>query len=233
MRQKPRTVLTQFDRSTPSRSTVAHDGVIADLDAEEQEPAQQVPSGARNAARFEMISAAARPVAPRCFWHGRQSGMPTKYVSGDLFGNAHNAQAFAHGCNCQGSMGAGIAKEFRSRYPVMYEEYRRRCKAQPKQFDLGDCWLWKAENQPWVFSLGTQESYWRSRASYEAIETALRSMRRQADAERINRIAMPRIGVGYGGLSWMKVRAIMETAFGDWRGTLVVYEEYVSGGSKR
>ena len=155
--------------------------------------------------------------------------MPIRFISGDLFDNEHSAQAFAHGCNCQGSMGAGIAKTFRARYPEMYEEYRRRCKAEPRQFNLGDCWLWKADDQPWVFNLGTQESYWRSRASYEAIETALREMRRQAGAEGITSIAMPRIGVGYGGLSWKKVRAIVETGFGDWPGTLMVYEEYVPG----
>ena len=40
---------------------------------------------------------------------------------------------------------------------------------------------------------------------------------------------MPRIGVGYGGLSWKKVRAIVEAVFGDWDGTLVVYEEFVPG----
>jgi len=40
--------------------------------------------------------------------------MTTQYVSGDLFDNTHEAQAFAHGCNCQGSMGAGIAKTFRT-----------------------------------------------------------------------------------------------------------------------
>jgi ribA/ribD-fused uncharacterized protein len=113
----------------------------------------------------------------------------------------------------------------------MYEEYRSRCKAEPRQFNLGDCWLWKADDQPWVFNLGTQEGYWRSRASYEEIETALREMRRQADAEGITSIAMPRIGVGYGGLSWKKVRAIVEAAFGDWTGLLVVYEEYVPGRS--
>ena len=56
-------------------------------------------------------------------------------------------------------------------------------------------------------------------------------MRQQADAEGIERIAIPRIGVGYGGLSWKKVRAIVEEVFGDWPGTLVVYEEYVPGAS--
>jgi len=99
--------------------------------------------------------------------------MPIQYVSGDLFDNAHHAQAFAHGCNSQGSMVAGIAKTFRSRYPEMYEEYRRRCKSDPRQFNLGDCWLWKADDQPCVFNLCAQEGYWRSRASYEAIEVAL------------------------------------------------------------
>src|SRR6185437_4157628 len=92
-------------------------------------------------------------------------------------------QAFAHGCNCQGSMGAGVAKTIRALYPAMYEEYRRRCKAEPRQYNLGDCWLWKDADRPWVFNLGTQEGYWRSRASYEAIEAALRRMREQADAE--------------------------------------------------
>lgn len=43
---------------------------------------------------------------------------------------------------------------------------------------------------------------------------------------------MPRIGVGYGGLSWKKVRAIIERVFDDWAGTLVVYEEFVPGGSE-
>ncbi len=109
--------------------------------------------------------------------------MPIEYVSGDLFANAHGAEAFAHGCNCQGSMGAGIAKGFRERYPHMYEEYRARCKAQPRQFNLGDAWLWKAEGQPWVFNLGTQEGYWRARASYEAIEQALVRMRDLAESE--------------------------------------------------
>ena len=153
--------------------------------------------------------------------------MPICFVSGDLFANEHHVQAFAHGCNCQGSMGAGIAKTFRARYPAMYEEYRRRCKAEPRQFNLGDCWLWEAEDQPWVFNLGTQEGYWRSRASYEAIEAALREMMRQADDRGVTSIAIPRIGVGYGGLSWRKVRVIIEAAFSEWSGMLVVYEEFV------
>jgi len=153
--------------------------------------------------------------------------MPIQFVAGDLFRNEHGVRAFAHGCNCQGSMGAGIAKTFRAQYPEMYEEYRRRCKADPREFNLGDCWLWKADDRPWVFNLGTQEGYWRARASYEAIEEALGTMRRQADAEGVATIAIPRIGVGFGGLSWKKVRVNVERVFTDWSGQLIVYEEFV------
>lgn len=52
-------------------------------------------------------------------------------------------------------------------------------------------------------------------------------MRAPAAAEAIQTIAIPRIGVGYGGLSWKKVRALVERIFADWPGTLYVYEEYV------
>lgn len=153
--------------------------------------------------------------------------MPIEYVDGDLFANAHQVQAFGHGCNCQGSMGAGIAIGFRERYPAMFEEYRAKCKAEPRQFNLGDAWLWKDADNPWVFNLATQEKTWRARASYEAIEQALTRMRQLADENNISSIAIPRIGVGYGGLSWKKVKAIVETIFADWPGRLVVYEQFV------
>jgi O-acetyl-ADP-ribose deacetylase (regulator of RNase III) len=165
--------------------------------------------------------------------------MPVEYVSGDLFANRVGAQALAHGCNCQGSMGAGIAVGFRERYPAMFEEYRRRCKVKPREFNPGDVFLYKArEGKPWVFNLATQEGYWRSRATYEAVEQALRRMRELADLEGITSVAMPRIGAGMGGLSWRRVRDLIERVLGDWTGTAYVYDTFVpepqlpdSGGS--
>jgi O-acetyl-ADP-ribose deacetylase (regulator of RNase III) len=154
--------------------------------------------------------------------------MSIHYITGDLFANHYQAEAFAHGCNCQGAMGAGIAVGFKQRYPDMYQEYRQRCKAEPRQFSLGDVFLWQECDQPAVFNLATQGGYWQARASYQAIEAALRSMKELADAHNIRSIAMPRIGVGYGGLSWKKVCTVVEKVFSDWPGTLIVYEEYVA-----
>jgi O-acetyl-ADP-ribose deacetylase (regulator of RNase III) len=154
--------------------------------------------------------------------------MSIHIVSGDLFANRFGAEALAHGCNCQGSMGAGIAVGFKERYPAMFEEYRRRCKADPREFNLGDCFLWREEGKPAIFDLATQEKYFRARATYDAVETSLRAMRASADAAGIRSIAMPRIGAGLGGLSWKKVRAIIEVVFAEWPGDLYVYETYAS-----
>ena len=153
--------------------------------------------------------------------------MPTEFVSGDLFSNAFGASALAHGCNCRGSMGAGIAVGFKERYPAMYEEYRRRCKATPREFNPGDVFLWRERGKPAVFNLATQEDYWRSRATYANIEAVLENMRELADRDSIKSIAMPRIGAGYGGLSWRKCRVIVERVFEGWQGKLYCYEEYV------
>ena len=154
--------------------------------------------------------------------------MPFEYISGDLFLNRMNAQAFAHGCNCQGSMGAGIAVSFKERYPQLFDAYYAMCKADPREFNLGDCFLWM-DDAPYVFNLATQENYWRSRATYDAVRAALTSMRQQADAHSITSIAMPRIGAGHGGLSWTNVRVIIDEVFGDWAGSLIVYDTYEEG----
>jgi O-acetyl-ADP-ribose deacetylase (regulator of RNase III) len=110
----------------------------------------------------------------------------------------------------------------------MYEEYRRRCTAAPRAFSPGDVLFWREAGRPAVFNLATQERYWRSRATYEAVEACLRRMREVADAEGVRSVAMPRVGAGLGGLAWTKVRAIVERAFAGWAGTLYVYEEYAA-----
>jgi O-acetyl-ADP-ribose deacetylase (regulator of RNase III) len=154
--------------------------------------------------------------------------MPIEFVTGDIFVNRVGAEALAHGCNCAGSMGAGVAIGFKERYPLMYEEFRRRCKAKPSEFNLGDVFFWREAGKPAVFNLGTQSRPGRG-ATYPVVEAALTALRACADAEGVRSVAMPRIAAGYGGLSWKKMRARIETTFADWPGMLYVYEEYQEG----
>lgn len=145
-------------------------------------------------------------------------------TSGDLFANTHRAQAFAHGCNCQGVMGAGIALGFRSRYPQMYLAYRARCLSLPRQFNPGDAWLWREAGKEAVFNLASQEFYGRrGRATLPWLRASLTAMRDQATAEGITAIAMPHIGTHLGGLAVADVRSIIFTLFRDWDATIILY----------
>lgn len=154
--------------------------------------------------------------------------MPIEFLTGDIFVNRVRAEALAHGCNCAGSMGAGVAVGFRERYPAMFEEYKRRCRAKPPEFKLGDVFLWREAGKPAVFNVGTQPRPGRG-ATYPVVEAALKALRAAADAAGVRSIAMPRIAAGYGGLSWKKVRAQIEAVFADWSGMLYVHEEFKEG----
>jgi O-acetyl-ADP-ribose deacetylase (regulator of RNase III) len=148
--------------------------------------------------------------------------MPTTFTQGDLFAG-NGFLAMAHGCNCAGAMGAGIAVEFKRRFPKMFEEYRKRCKE--GHFRLGDVMVWKEKDQT-IFNLGTQE-HWRVGAELPAIVKAVGQMVSLADSGGIERIGLPRIGAGNGGLPWPKVRDVLERAGNGSRVEMVVFETYV------
>lgn len=149
--------------------------------------------------------------------------MPTTFVKGDLF--QQGGRALAHGCNCAGAMGKGIALEFRARFPKMYAEYKQRCA--DGRFGLGDVFTW-SEGEVTVFNLGTQKT-WRSKAEMQAIQVAVAKMIQEAEARRLTQVALPRIGAGLGGLPWEPIRALLA---GLGEGTsvhLLVFEEFVPG----
>ena len=51
-----------------------------------------------------------------------------RYIEkGDIF-RIDGVSSYAHGCNCAGAMGKGIAVQFKSKYPDMYLEYKQLCK---------------------------------------------------------------------------------------------------------
>ncbi len=150
--------------------------------------------------------------------------MPVRFESGDLFAT-DELKAFAHGCNCAGAMGKGIAVAFRERWPEMYEEYRRLCRG--GEFQLGDVFVWE-EGENVVFNLGTQKT-WRTRAELWAVEKSLLSMLKEAERRKLTEIGLPRIGAGLGGLEWADVRSLLERLADSSSVTLRVCETFVPG----
>lgn len=131
--------------------------------------------------------------------------MPVVFINRDLFRDG-TPRALAHGCNCAGAMGKGIAKEFKRQWPDMFKEYRERCRA--GEFHLGDVFVW--EEAGWtIFNLGTQQS-WSTKADITAIEKSVCRMLDVARDRSISRIDLPRIGAGLGRVDWEIVRESLE-----------------------
>lgn len=150
--------------------------------------------------------------------------MVTYIHEGDIFG-IEGIFNFAHGCNCAGVMGKGIALQFKIKYPQMYIEYKKRCKE--NSFLLGDIFVYKHENGI-VFNLATQNT-WRTKADISAIEIALNKMLLYSSINNINKISLPKIGAGLGGLNWEDVKNIIEKVSKDYPQIhLFIIENYKS-----
>lgn len=149
--------------------------------------------------------------------------MLIEYVAGDLFANQHHAKAFAIDCNTEGVMNTQMGIAFRQKYPLMYQEYLRRCEATPAELKLGDTFLWQGSDGTLIFNLAIHTSRFYTIAQNNIVENAFREMRKIADAESIASIAMPPLGGGMGNLNWDKSRRALERAFGKWQGKLFVY----------
>ena len=130
-------------------------------------------------------------------------------VEGDLFSDP-SVKAYAHGVNCAGAMGAGIAVQFKERWPAMYAAYRQR--VGQGDFAPGKVFVWGADGIV-VFNLAIKD-HWRNAATVEAIETSLRAMALHMRMLEIDEVAMPRIGAGLGRVAWEDVRAVLERVFG-------------------
>ncbi|HEU0129548.1 MAG TPA: macro domain-containing protein [Mycobacteriales bacterium] len=127
-------------------------------------------------------------------------------VTGDLF--ALGLPAIGHGCNCAGVMVAGIAVEFRRRWPRMYDEYRRRCRA--GKFRLGGCWAYDAGDVV-VYNLATQREPG-AHATLGAIERSVATALADVAARGLPSLGLPRLGAGIGGLRWDDVREVLRAA---------------------
>jgi O-acetyl-ADP-ribose deacetylase (regulator of RNase III) len=148
--------------------------------------------------------------------------MPATFTKGDIF-ETPGIRAFAHGCNCAGSMDAGVGIAFKKRWPPMFEEYRARC--QDARLNLGDVLHW-TDGEVTVYCLAIQE-HWKKKAKLPALARSLRKMVELAAHAGIERVGLPRVGAGLGGLDWPRARSVLEEVGGATQVELVVFEQFV------
>ena len=85
------------------------------------------------------------------------------------------ADAYVNTINCIGVMGAGIALEFKNRYPKMFEHYKEQCSKHAIR--PGDCYSYfDAEHQIYLLGLAVKDD-WRHWATLEWIESSIKSLK--------------------------------------------------------
>lgn len=132
--------------------------------------------------------------------------------NGDIF--TTDAKYIAHGVNCKGLMGAGIAKEFKQRFPEMHAGYVSRCadgRLTPGGFWVGTGMLDGRTVLP--VNLASQDEPG-ANARYNYLFSAVQTFAHEAShPARLHMyggiVAIPEIGCGIGGLEWDRVKYML------------------------
>lgn len=102
------------------------------------------------------------------------------------------ADAFVNTINCTGAMGAGIALEFKKRYPKMFEDYKLQC--EKKMIKPGDCYTyWDDENHIYLLGLAVKND-WRYWSTLEWMESSIKSLKLVILENDIKSVNLPLIG---------------------------------------
>jgi len=127
-----------------------------------------------------------------------------EFVKGDILDA--DVEAGVNAVNAHGLMGAGLALQFKNKYPGMFAEYKRRCAA--GEFGPGQVMPVKVadSNPQWVLNFATKD-HWRDPSKIEYIERGLANLRRAILSLELSSVAIPALGCGLGRLDWSTVRA--------------------------
>ena len=138
------------------------------------------------------------------------------------------AQALIHGCNCQNTMGSGIARQIRERYP---EAYETDCKTiAGDRSKLGHfSWVKTNDGKFHIYNCYSQYRYGREsrHTNYEAIYTGLKDIKAHAESSGLKILSLPEhMGCRLGGGSWRVVLAIIQDIFENDNNTTLIICRY-------
>ncbi|WGM49518.1 phosphatase [Escherichia phage vB_Ec-M-J] len=118
----------------------------------------------------------------------------------------------AHGCNAQGKMGSGFAKELRNRYPMAYDDY----KAYEKEMGFlrtGQISYSSISDDLLIANCITQQYYGNDGSkyvSYDAIDDVFKQLKYLCNVERTVHVHFPKIGADLGGGNWNVIKEIID-----------------------
>lgn len=125
-------------------------------------------------------------------------------VGSDLLNSG--ADVLVNTVNCVGVMGAGIALQFKQRFPQMFADYRQRClqgQVAVGAIDTHAVTVPGTDRRVLIANFPTKQ-HWRNPSQLQWIDTGLVALRELmlTDLRQARSIAIPPLGCGHGGLDW-------------------------------
>lgn len=145
--------------------------------------------------------------------------MELVYIKGNLLDGSH--EVVVNPVNCVGIMGAGVALQFKRRYPEMFQSYIEHCR-----YGLMDKHVhvsYQKLDSTVVVNLATKY-HWKNNSDLELIKHQLGELAYAAEVYGFDVISMPRIGCGLGNLSWSDVEPLIVNAFTDTNITIQIID---------
>lgn len=148
-----------------------------------------------------------------------------KKIQGDLLklALAGEFDVIVHGCNCQCTMGAGIAKSIKSLFPEAYEADCQTQKGNREKLGtISQASVNRGGIKLTIVNAYTQ-FHWRGtgvKADYNAIRSAMRAVKNSCQGQRIG---YPLIGAGLAGGDWPTIEEIINEELVGEDHTLVEY----------
>lgn len=103
----------------------------------------------------------------------------------------HPAHALVNSVNCIGVMGAGIALEFKNKFPMMFEDYKSYCKR--GKLHPGDAYLFKFDSNSYIIGLAVKND-WRQWSTLEWLEASIKSLKLTILENDIKSVNLPVLG---------------------------------------
>lgn len=141
-----------------------------------------------------------------------------KIIKGNIFTSP--CQTKVNTVNCVGVMGAGIALEFKLRYPEMFTKYAELCEKQ--QLDIGKLWLYKSEAN-WTLNFPTKK-HWKYPSKLDYLKRGLEKFMQSYQQREIESIAFPVLGAAKGGLAEDQVLSLMQDYLKDCKIPVEIYQ---------
>lgn len=130
--------------------------------------------------------------------------MSVKYIKGNIFEST--CEAIVNPVNCVGVMGAGLAKQFKERYPDNYIAYRNFCKK--NLMKIGTILIVEPELTIFTILNFPTKIHWKDSSKLEYIEKGLFALVNVIEHDKFESVAIPKLGCGLGGLEWEEVKQL-------------------------